>query len=285
MALRSTEMTLEHLVWAQHPNLDQPVMVIAFAGWNDAGDASTWALRHLRTRLDAVAFAEIDGEEFYDFTEARPMVEVEDGERHLVWPANNFSAVWSHNLVLLQGVEPHYKWRTFTDQVLEVARELDVSMIVTLGALLAEVPHTRPVTVFGSCEEPELGERLGLEASSYEGPTGIVGVLNRRAQAEGISTASLWASVPNYVSGAASPKAALALVDRLQEVLGEPIALTDLQISASAYERQISELVAEDTDALDYLVKLEEQYDDGELDEPDPSALVDEVEQFLRDLD
>jgi proteasome assembly chaperone (PAC2) family protein len=278
-------MSLDHLVWTQHPNLDRPVIVAAFAGWNDAGDAATWALRHLQNRLDAVTFADIDGEEFYDFTEARPMVELEDGERHLVWPQNEFSAAMSQNLVLLQGLEPHFKWRTFTEQVLAVARELDASMIVTLGALLAEVPHTRPVMVYGSCEDIGLGERLGLSPSAYEGPTGIVGVLNSAAQDEGILTASLWAAVPNYVSGAASPKAALALIERLQQVLATPIPVTDLEIASSAYERQISELISEDSDALEYLRTLEEQYDEGELEDPDPAGLADEVEQFLRDLD
>jgi predicted ATP-grasp superfamily ATP-dependent carboligase len=278
-------MSEEHVLWAQHPNLDQPIMVVAFAGWNDAGDAATWALRHLRNRLDAFEFARIDAEEFYDFTEARPMVELDEGSRRILWPSNDFSATLSHDLVLVQGIEPHFRWRTFTDSVLEVARDLDVSMVVTLGALLAEVPHTRPVAVYGSSEDPEIAERLDLQQSTYEGPTGIIGVLNRRAQEVGIPTASLWASVPTYVSGAASPKAALALVERLEQLVGASIPVTDLQIAAAAYERQISELVAEDTDASEYLERLEQQYDDGQLDEPDPSALADEVEQFLRDLD
>lgn len=278
-------MSLDPLVWTQHPNLDRPVIVAAFAGWNDAGDAATWAVRHLQNRLDAVTFAEIDGEEFYDFTEARPMVEIDDGDRRLVWPQNEFSASLARNMVLLSGLEPHFRWRTFAEQVLAVARELDASMIITLGALLAEVPHTRPVMVYGSCEDEALGERLGLSPSSYEGPTGIVGVLNAAAQSMGIVTASLWAAVPNYVSGAASPKAALALVDRLQEVIEAPIPVTDLEIATSAYERQISELISEDDDAREYVLDLETQYDEGELDDPDPAALADEVEQFLRDLD
>ncbi len=278
-------MTPEHLVWKQHPGLDQPVMVVAFAGWNDAGDAASWAVRHLHDRLDAREFAEIDPEDFYDFTETRPMVELEDGQRKILWPRTSFSASLSHNLVLVEGAEPQHRWRTFTDAILEVARELDVSMIVTLGALLSEVPHTRPVKVYGTSEDPRVGDRLDLAQSSYEGPTGIIGVLNSRAREEGLATASLWAAVPTYVSGAASPKAALALVERLQEVTGASIPVTDLQIATSAYERQISELVAEDSDASEYLTRLEEQYDEGELDDPDPSALVDEVEQFLRDLD
>lgn len=275
----------DHLVWNQHPDLDRPVLVAAFSGWNDAGDAATWAVRHLQNRLDATPFADIDGEDFFDFTEARPQVEIDGGERNLIWPANEFSAAVPQNLVLVQGTEPHCRWRTFTDRILDVAHELDASMIVTLGALLAEVPHTRPVVVYGSCEDDEVGDRLGLERSSYEGPTGILGVLNNRAQQANIATASLWAAVPNYVPGAASPKAALALVERLQELLSQPIPVTDLQIATSAYERQVSELIAEDSDATEYLQNLEQQYDAGHLADPDPAALVDEVEQFLRDLD
>ena len=260
------------------------MVVVAFDGWNDAGDAATWAVRHLDQRWDATFFAEIDPEHFFDFASVRPMVELDGEVRTLHWPANHFSAVAGPRpMILLQGIEPQLRWRTFTDQVMAIATAYDASMVVTLGALLAETPHSRPVTLYGGSDDPALRERLGLERSSYEGPTGIVGVLNQAAQDAGIPTASVWAAVPNYVSGASSPKAALALLERLSELLSVAIEVTDLQIATSAYERQITELVSEDSDTAEYVQTLEEQYDGGELAEPDPTALVQEVEEFLRE--
>ncbi len=277
-------MSSDHLLWRRRPQVDQPILIAAFDGWNDAGDAATWAVRHLAQRWDAETFAEIDPENFYDFSALRPVVELEGDQRVLHWPENAFAATNEPRpLILLQGIEPQMRWRTYTHQVISLAQELDVAMVVTLGALLAEIPHSRPVSIYGGSDDPELRERLDLERSSYEGPTGIVGVLNTAAREAGIPSASLWAAVPNYVSGAASPKAALALVDRLQEVLGISVPVTDLEIATSAYERQITELVAEDDETAQYIRTLEEQYDEGELDEPDPTALVEEVEQFLRD--
>ena len=274
-----------HVEWSRLPTVERPVVVAAFAGWNDAGDAATWAVRHLHNRLVAEPFAEIDSEEFYDFTDTRPMVELDGDTRVLNWPQNTFSFVTESNLVLVQGVEPQLKWRTFAEQIIDVARETDARMVVTLGALLADVPHSRPVTVYGSCEDETLGARMGLERSSYEGPTGIVGVVTSLTQTAGIPTASLWAAVPNYVSGAPSPKAALALVTRLQELLEITIPTTDLEIAAAAYERQINDLVAADDDLVSFIGELEEHYDGGNLEAPDPTAFVEEVEQFLRDQD
>lgn len=277
-------MSLDHVRWRRRPELAKPIVLAAFDGWNDAGDAATWALRHVAQRWEAETFADIDPEVFYDFSELRPVVELEDDERILHWPENAFAATPDPTpMVLLQGIEPQMRWRTFTDQVIGVAQELDASMIVTLGALLAEIPHSRPVAVYGGSDDADLCERLGLEKSTYEGPTGIVGVLNNGAREVGIPTASIWAAVPNYVSGAASPKAALALVHRLQDLLDISVPVTDLEIATSAYERQISELVSEDDETAEYIRTLEEQYDDGDLDSPDPGVLVEEVEQFLRD--
>jgi proteasome assembly chaperone (PAC2) family protein len=277
-------MSTEHLTWRGRPVLERPVLIAAFDGWNDAGDAATWAVRHLDQRWDAQHFAEIDPEEFFDFASVRPVVELDGDSRQLHWPANHLSAaIEPRPVILLQGIEPQLRWRTFTDQVIAVAKQYDVSMVVTLGALLTETPHTRPVTIYGGSDDPELRERLHLEQSSYEGPTGIVGVLNQAAQEAGIPSASLWAAVPNYVSGAASPKAALALIERLQDLLNVAINATDLEIAASAYERQITELVSEDDETSEYVNTLEAQYDEGELTEPDPEALVEQVEQFLRE--
>lgn len=277
-------MALDHLRWRRRPELSKPIMLAAFDGWNDAGDAATWALRHVAQRWEAETFADIDPESFYDFSELRPVVELEDEERVLHWPENAFAATADPTpMIMLQGIEPQMRWRTFTDQVIGVAQELDASMIVTLGALLAEVPHSRPVAVYGGSDDREVRERLGLEKSTYEGPTGIVGVLNAATREAGIPTASIWAAVPNYVSGAASPKAALALIHRLQDLLDISVPVTDLEIATSAYERQITELVSEDEETAEYIRTLEEQYDDGELKSPDPGVLVEEVEQFLRE--
>ena len=277
-------MVKNHLLWEQKPNVTQPILIAAFDGWNDAGDAATWAVRHLHQKWGAHTFARIDAEEFFDFSTVRPIVELDDDVRTLHWPANAFSATDEpRDIILLQGIEPQLRWRTFTEQILTVAHEYNASMIITLGALLAEIPHSRPVTVYGGSDDVMLQERLNVERSTYEGPTGIVGVLNQAAHENQIPTASLWAAVPNYVSGAASPKAALALIEKLEQLLEVPIAATDLEIATSAYERQITELVSEDDDTAQYIRTLEEQYDDGELSEPDPSALVEEVEQFLRD--
>jgi len=291
-------MSLEHVTWRHRPDLERPIVIAAFDGWNDAGDAATWALRHMAQRWDAKQFAEIDPEDFFDFSDLRPVVELDGDERQLHWPANTLSAITEPRpVILLQGIEPQLRWRTFTDQIVGIARECDAAMIVTLGALLAEVPHTRPVAVYGGSEDPDLREKLDLQKSTYEGPTGIVGVLNAAAQTAGIPTASLWATVPNYVSAAASPKAALALLERVQAFLSVGVPATDLEIATSAYERQITELVAEDDETADYIRTLEQQYDDGEhdnvgalgdlneLESPDPGALVQEVEQFLRDQD
>lgn len=277
-------MTPDRLLWSHTPKLDTPILIAAFDGWNDAGDAATWAVRHLDQRWNARAFAEIDPEDFYDFSEARPMVELDGETRRLHWPANTFSSTNEPRpLILLRGIEPQLRWKTFAAQVVAVAQECNAAMIVTLGALLAEIPHSRPVTVYGGSDDPALRERLDLERSTYEGPTGIVGVVNDAAQQAGISTASLWAAVPNYVSGASSPKAALALLSRLQELLAIPITATDLEIATSAYERQITELVSEDHDTADYIRTLEQQYDGGGLTQPDPTELVEEVEKFLRE--
>lgn len=277
-------MSGNHLIWDHHPHLDRPVLVAAFDGWNDAGDAATWAVRHLDQGCNAEGFAEIDPEDFFDFSEVRPIVELDGDTRQLHWPINAFSATAEpRSLIILQGIEPQLRWRSFTEQVLAVASECDASMIVTLGALLADVPHSRPVTVYGGSDDPAIQERLNLEKSTYEGPTGIVGVLNRMAQDAGIPTVSLWAAVPSYVSGTSSPKAALALLERLQDLLDIPLNAMDLEIASSSYERQISELMAEHAETSDHIRSLEQQYDDGVVADPDPTALVEEVEQFLRE--
>ena len=287
------EIPADDLHWL-HPNRDlrDPVLVVAFEGWNDAGDAATIAARHLAERFDATPLASIDPERYYDFSTTRPLVHLdEDRNRSITWPENELLAgrapSSSHDIVVLLGLEPQLRWRTFCEQVLAAARALGASRIVTLGALLADVPHTRPVEVYGATDDPALREQLDLSTSSYEGPTGIVGVLSTEAAAAGFSTASFWAAVPSYVPGAPSPKAGLALVHKVCELLGTSVFVTDLEIAAASYERQVDELVAEDDDTAEYVRDLEEAWDLDAADDldDDPELLVAEVEEFLRDVD
>lgn len=262
-------------------------MVAAFEGWNDAGDAATLAVGHLASQWDASRFATIDPEEFYDFTVTRPQVRIgERGERHIDWPSNEFH--WarpsdSGGVALVRGVEPQLRWRTFSDQVIEVARQLECSMVLTLGALLAEVTHTRDTPVFATAYEPEVIERLDVEPSSYEGPTGIVGVLHARCASAGIASASLWAAVPSYVPSVPSPKAALGLVERTLELLGTDAPTMALRLEAAAYEHEISQLVAEDDATADYVRHLEELHDQDEQAVRSADDMVEEVERFLRE--
>ena len=263
--------------------LRRPVLVAAFEGWNDAGDAATTAARWLRDRFATDDVAEIDPEEFFDFTSTRPEARLVDGAREIAWPSNAFSAgsVAGRDIVVLLGTEPQLRWRTFCAQVVEVATAIDAELVVTLGALLAEVPHTRPTSVMATSEHPAIAAEHQLERSSYEGPTGIVGVLHQACVTAGLPTLSLWAAVSAYVPGAPSPKAALALIERLAELLVLPVVTTDLEIASAAYERQVSEVVADDEEMTDYLARLERSYDDDSV--PSPTSLIREVEEFLRE--
>ena len=264
------------------------MVLAAFEGWNDAGDAATTALRTLGSMWDADPFAEIDPEEFFDFTANRPQVRLVDSRtRSIAWPANEF---WSAtvpgtetDVVLLLGTEPGLRWRTFAEQILAVVRALDARLVVTLGALLAEVPHTRPVRVIGTAEDDDLIERLRLHRSSYEGPTGIVGVVHDVLRRRGVPSLSLWAAVPTYVSGPTSPAAALALVSRVAELLQVTVDTGPLEAESAAYVRRIDEVVADDEDLGPFLARLEEVYDDEDRSGHDPAELIAEVERFLRD--
>jgi predicted ATP-grasp superfamily ATP-dependent carboligase len=280
---------MEHVVWTSRPQLRRPVLIAAFEGWNDAGEAATFAARYLADQWGARPFATIDPEDFYDFTSTRPQVRLDDGQqREIVWPSNELSACSvpgaDLDVIVLLGSEPQLRWRTFCSQIVEVAQAHEVRLAVTLGALLAEVPHSRPVSVIGTAYDPELVRRLDLRQSTYEGPTGIVGVLHDAFRQGGVPSASLWAAVPTYVPGAPSPKAALALIERTTELLAVPVQTTDLQIATAAYERQLDELVADDDDTAAYVAGLEQAADETPADaEPDPARLIEEVERFLRD--
>ncbi len=274
---------MEHLRWSAEPELRRPVLIAAFEGWNDAGDAASTAVRFLAERWRAEPFADIAAEAFFDFTTHRPSVHLDDeGQRTIVWPRNRF--LHAHvaelgDVILLDGTEPALLWRTFCTEVLAVVRQFDVSMVLTFGALISDVPHSRPVEVHGSSTDAELSARHHFETSSYEGPTGIVGVLQNELNKAGVVSASLWAAVPSYVHGSPSPKAALALVEKVAGMLDVGLPTTDLQIASAAYERQVNTLVSDDEDTAELVRQLEQRYDEMS----DPGGLVEEVEQFLRE--
>jgi proteasome assembly chaperone (PAC2) family protein len=285
---------MEHVRWTTRPHLRRPVLIAAFEGWNDAGDASSNAVRWLHDRWDAEAFAHIDPEEFFDFSVTRPRVQLVDGmQREIVWPGFEFSCTTipgtDIDVVLLLGSEPQLRWRTFCGQVADVAAACGVRLAVTLGALLADVSHAQPVSVIGTAYDATVVAQLGLTHSTYEGPTGIVGVLHDALGRAGLPSASFWAAVPSYVPGAPSPKAQLALIERTADLLEIGVVATDLEIAASTYERQITELVEADEDTAAYVRRLEaddedeDDDDDDDEEEPDPDQFVAEVERFLRD--
>lgn len=285
---------MDHVRWLHRPALRDPVVLAAFSGWNDAGEGASGAVRWFADRWDARPFAEVDCEEFYDFTETRPHVRLSDGhQREVDWPAVTLSAATvpgtDVDVILLEGSEPQLKWRTFCGQITDVASACGARLALTLGALLAEVPHTRPCSVVGTAHEVAVIDELGLVRSTYEGPTGIIGVLHQSFATAGMRSASLWAAVPTYVPHASSPSATLALVERACTVLKVGAVTTDLEIAAAAYERQVSELVDADDDTAAYVRRLEEDADEpdpGEVDdgdEPVTGDLVEEVERYLRD--
>jgi len=278
----------------QPEGLRRPVLITAFSGWNDAAESATTAARYLGTAFGAEKFAEIDPEEFYHFGLSRPYVRYKAGsetEREIVWPSTDFSVAvapgLSRDLIIAVAGEPHLKWRTYCEAILELAKRCDISLVLTLGALLAEVPHTRPIRISGGASDPELAARLGVKASRYEGPTGIVGVLNTACREQGLATASVWANVPHYISGIENPKAALAIVQRVLMLLNAEADLTDLEDATKQFEQNLSEIVAQNAKIKAYVAKLESRDAD---EEPEPAArdlppaaeLVEEMEQFLR---
>jgi proteasome assembly chaperone (PAC2) family protein len=282
------------LRWIRRPSLDQPVLIAAFEGWTDAGGAATGAASHLLADFDCQSFAEVDSEEFFDFTVRRPHVRVDDGfTRRIVWPANQLYASdpsSGADLIVLVGIEPHLKWRTFCDCVIEVADELHVGAAFTLGAMLADVAHTRPVPVRGSSGDREMARRYGLQLPRYQGPTGVVGVLQDAFAQAGIPAASLMAQVPHYVPAVPSPKAKLALVEKVRSLLGLQVDTTELEREVPDYVRQVDEAVAADEDVSAYVRTLESRRDDSpplhELaDFVSADELAAQLEQFLREQD
>jgi proteasome assembly chaperone (PAC2) family protein len=277
-----------------HVELRDPVLIAAFRGWNDAGEAASFAASHLGRVWLAEQIASIDPEEFYDFQAVRPNVRLVEGmTREITWPTNEFFAAKlegsARDAIILVGTEPNTRWRTFVSLILDQARKHEVSLVLTLGALLADVPHSRPVPITGSAVDQELIERLGLVRSRYEGPTGIVGVLHDTFAKAGISSASLWAAVPHYLAVTPNPKAALALVGQATKLIGADADVSALEAASTEYEQRVTELVASDDDVEAYVKLLEERSDDRAREMIDPLAmptgedLAAELERFLEE--
>lgn len=294
-----------YITFSERPELRDPVMIVAFEGWNDAAEAASSALEFLQETWAATRFAEIDHEEFYDFTESRPMVRlVNRTERRIDWPTNEFfyyrDQQGTHDYILLLGVEPQLKWRTFTRLLLDVARDAGVTTIISLGALLADVPHARPTRVSVSATDPTLRARLGHEAgrpSRYEGPTGIVGILQDACKQAGIAGASLWGHAPHYLSASPNPQVTLGILRRLDELLELGLDLHELVEEAEIFVAQVNEVVSNDPEATSYISQLEAHADDDTDDDDEGETyrrpfsgssggsgqnLIEDVEEFLR---
>ena len=269
------------------PTLVDPVLVAAFEGWNDAGDAASGTVAHLREVWDAQLLAELDSEDYYDYQVNRPHVGIDDtGERHLTWPSTRVYVarvpLFPRDVVLVQGIEPNMRWQQFVREILGLAAELEVSLVLTLGALLSDIPHTRPVPVTGTTSDAAMAADLGLEPSTYEGPTGIVGVLQDACTRFGVPAVSLWAAVPHYVAQPPCPKATLALVRRVEDILDIPVPLGDLVEESRAWETGVDELAAEDEEIAEYVRQLEEARDATDLPEASGEAIAREFERYLR---
>jgi len=281
---------MSELIVSSRPELRSPVLIAAFRGWNDGGQGATLGGGYLAKQWAAESFAEIDSENFYDFQAVRPNVSLEDGlTRKIEWPSNTFLHApipgLDRDAVILLGVEPNLRWKTYTGLVLELVHDLEIEFVITLGSLLADVPHTRPAPVSAAASDPTLVEELGVEPSRYEGPTGIVGILLDACRQEGLPAVSLWAAVPHYVSLAPSPRAALALCHRLGELIGTDIDVAELEQAAEEYSQQVTEAVESDGETAAYVEELERRVDLMEAAEELPSgeSLAAELTRFLRE--
>jgi len=278
----------------QIPLLREPIMIMAFSGWNDAAEAASGAIEHLLSgwcdKNDDVLpelIAEVESEDYYDFQVNRPVVSIDDSEiRSITWPSTQVFGMaipsMTRDLVIVTGVEPSMKWKSFTSDLLDLADDLEVSLIVSLGSLLADTPHTRPITVTGTGAHPSIANRLGVSVSKYEGPTGILGIIQDGCMRRGIDAISLWAAVPHYAANAPSPKATLALINTLEEFLNIEIPLADLPDKADAWEREVNDLASDDSEIADYVKALEESKDAAELPEVSGDTIAKEFERYLR---
>jgi predicted ATP-grasp superfamily ATP-dependent carboligase len=284
---------MEYIEFLEQPSLDRPSFICAFRGWNDGGEAASVAARYMVERWEARKVAVLDPEEFYDFQVTRPTVRLEEGvSRVIEWPNGEFWAanVGGKDVVVFLASEPNVRWKTYADSVIGTARHMGSQLLVTLGAFLMDVPHSRPVPVVGSAADEETAGRLGLARSRYEGPTGIVGVLHDASNRAGLSSISIWAAVPHYLPAAPNPKAALALVVRVSEVLGIPVPTEGLQGTVAAWEQGVGQLLSESDELAEYVNRLESAADEGVGDVrmsdqsvPSGDAIAAELERYLRE--
>lgn len=270
------------------PRLTDPVVVVAFEGWNDAGDAATGAVEHLELIWDAEPLAALDPEDYYDFQVNRPQVSLVDGvSRKIEWPTTRISvarrpAGGERDVVLVRGIEPNMRWRGFCDELIGILNELEVSTVVALGALLADTPHTRPTPVSGSAYDSESAQKWGLEASTYEGPTGILGVFQDACVQAGLPAVSFWAAVPHYVSQPPSPRATVALLHRVEEVLELTVPMGALPELADQWVKQVDEMAADDDEVVEYVRSLEERATESDLSNADGDQIAREFERYLK---
>jgi len=273
----------------QIPELRNPVAILAFNGWSDAGEAATGAITHLLNSANSheSLIAEMNSEDFYDYQQIRPMVFINNSQiRQLKWPNTNVYAIkmlnFEFDLVLVIGPEPSFKWQTYTNQLLDLFEDLEVDLVINLGALLADAPHTRPISVTGTSSNPELASRIGFEVSRYEGPTGITGVIQDLCQKRDLDACSLWAALPHYASGSPSPKATLALIEELSDFFEISLPVGDLPEAAKAWEIAVTQLADEDAEISDYVKQLEADKDESEMEEATGEDIAKEFERFLR---
>ncbi len=278
----------------QIPLLRNPVMIVAFSGWNDAAEAASGAVEHLlsgwRDKSDEVVpelIADVDSEDFYDFQVNRPQVSIDDSEiRSITWPTTQVFGLaipsMQRDLVIVTGVEPSMRWKNFTADLLDLADDLEVSLVMTLGSLLADTPHSRPITVTGTGAHPSIASRLGVSVSKYEGPTGILGIIQDGCMRRDIDAISLWAAVPHYAASSPSPKATLALINTIEEFLDISIPMSDLPERSDAWEKEVDEIAAEDSEVAEYVKALEESKDAAELPDVSGDSIAKEFERYLR---
>ena len=279
----------------RRPQLNRPVLIAGFTGWNDAAEAASLAVDTLREEWGAERFGAFVGEEFYDYQSVRPQITLVEGVTRVVeWPENaayatngGIEALGGRDAILISGPEPNFRWKSFCQGVVDLAREFDASLVLTMGALLADVPHSRPVSVAANAQDPSLVENLKLSASRYEGPTGVTGVLHRYVAEAGLPAVSFWASVPHYLPSVPSAPAALQLLQNLQTLVGGPLDTSHLERTSEDYQRQVAAAVSQDNDLSSYVQMLEERYDaqadGGPRDLPTGDELASELEQFLRE--
>ena len=268
-------------------NLRSPILIAAFEGWNDAAESATSAITHLLTIWSHQQIAAVDSEEYYDFQVNRPQIKIDESDiREIIWPGTIVYAVSSpalaNDFLIARGVEPSMRWKSFISDLLDLADDYEVSMIISIGALLADTPHSRPFNVAISGAHPDVSQRFGLEISKYEGPTGIIGVLQDEAYRRGIDAISLWAAVPHYVATPPCPKAALALINALEDFLEVSLPQGDLPERAKLWEAQVDQMAADDAEVGDYVRQLESSKDSAELPEISGESIAREVERFLR---